>query len=82
MKNNRFFDDAECIVNKSGDLVFVNEEKIKAQSSVLKSVLKKIGANIFTGKSILNVSLPIQIFAADTNLERLCKGIAYAPLFL
>ena len=68
MKNNRFFDDAECIVNSSGDLVFVNEEKIKAQSSVLKNILKKIGANIFTGKSILNVSLPIQIFAADTNL--------------
>lgn len=81
MKNNKFFDDAECKVNSSGDLVFVNEEKIKAQSSVLKSILKKIGANIFTGKSILNVSLPIQIFAADTNLERLCKGIAYAPLF-
>jgi hypothetical protein len=55
---------------------------VKAQSSVLKNVLKRIGTNIFSGKSILNISLPIEIFASDTNLERLCKANAYAPLFL
>ena len=39
--------------------MFVNELKIKAQSSVLKTIVKKIGANIFSGKSVLNMSLPI-----------------------
>ncbi len=82
MKNDQFFDCSECIVNENGDLLFINEKKIKAQSSVLNKVLKKIGTNLFSGKSVLGVSLPIEIFASDTNLERLCKGNAYAPLFL
>jgi hypothetical protein len=70
------------VVNEHGELLFVNQQKIKAQSNVLKNVLKRIGTNFFSGKSILNVSLPIEIFSADTNLERLCKANAYAPLFL
>lgn len=45
-------------------------------------MLKTMGTNLISGKNILNVSLPIGIFAADTNLERLCKCLAYAPHFL
>lgn len=41
-----------------------------------------MGTNLFSGKNVLNVSFPIDIFAPDTNLERLCKGMAYAPHFL
>jgi hypothetical protein len=80
--NGKFFDFNECVPNDSGELVFTNQEKIKAQGGVLVGVLKRLGANILSGKSILNVSLPIEIFSPDTNLERLCKGMAYAPHFL
>lgn len=45
-------------------------------------MFKRIGAHLLTGKNVLNVSFPIEIFGTDTNLERLCKGMAYAPHFL
>jgi hypothetical protein len=77
-----FFDEDECVTNNKGDLVFTNKEKIKAQGGVILAVLRKMGSNLFSGKNVLNVSFPIEIFAADTNLERLCKGMAYAPHFL
>ena len=40
------------------------------------STLKK---NIFSGKGILNISLPVQIFNCDSNLQRLCEGLCLAP---
>ena len=47
----------------------------------MKSIVKKIGTNLFSGKSILNISLPIQIFAAETHIQRLCRALAFAPHF-
>lgn len=47
----------------------------------MKSIVKRIGTNLFSGKSILNISLPIQIFATDTHLQRLCRAFAFAPHF-
>lgn len=34
-------------------------EKIKAQSSVLKLVIKRLGKNLLAGRGIMNISLPI-----------------------
>jgi hypothetical protein len=34
------------------------------------------------GKNMQNVSFPIEILGTDTNMERLCKAMAYAPHFL
>ena len=70
------------MINEQGYLVNHNEEKIKIQSSVLKLVVQKMGRNLLSGKSILNMSLPIEIFGTDSNLSRLAKGYSYAPKFL
>jgi hypothetical protein len=48
----------------------------------LKYVLSKIAKNLLSGKSILQISLPVDIFAPETNLERFAFSMAYAPLFL
>jgi len=40
-------------------VININKALIEAQSSVLKSVLSRMGRNLFSGKSILNISLPI-----------------------
>lgn len=69
-------------MRENGDLVNINEEKINVQSSVLKLLVKRMGRNLFAGKSILNTSLPIEIFGTDSNLERLAKGYIFAPIFL
>lgn len=49
----------EWKIDQLGGLVNMNMEKIKAQSSVLKLVLKRLGKNLFSGKGIMNISLPI-----------------------
>jgi len=63
-------------------MLFINAEKIEATKSVIKYVLKKIGANIVTGKSILNISLPIDIFDTRSNLERFAQAFLFAPTYL
>jgi hypothetical protein len=72
----------EWQINAKGELINCNKEKIEAQNSVLKGVFKIIGRNLATGKSILNVSIPVQVFGDDSNLSRLCHSYGYAPLFL
>lgn len=63
-------------------MISINEAKLKAQSSVLKSVLKTISKNIFSGKSILNISLPVTVFSVESNLSLICKSYAFGPLLL
>lgn len=63
-------------------MICIDKKKIDAQNGVMKSVFKKIGKNIFGGKSILSISLPVQVFGDDSNLSRLCHSYGYAPLFL
>ena len=50
--------------SKNGGIIFINEEILNAQKGVLKFVLTKIGKNLLSGKSILNISLPVDIFSA------------------
>lgn len=39
-----------------------NEAVIKEQKRIVKLVMTRIGNNIFKGNSIMNVSLPVQLF--------------------
>ena len=41
-----------------------------------------MGLNIIQGKSIMNVSLPVEIFASHSFLERLARSFSYAPAIL
>ena len=45
-------------------------------------MLKKIGSNLLTGKSILSISLPVDIFETRSNLERVANSMVYAPFYL
>lgn len=45
-------------------MIYINQKKIDDQKGVLKFILTKIGKNILSGKSILNISLPVDIFCA------------------
>lgn len=46
----------------------MDEEKMKEQKKVLTYIIKRIGKNIFSGKGILNVSLPVDIFCVESNI--------------
>ena len=41
-----------------------------------------MGKNLIERKSILQISLPVDIFCAESNLERLVYSMTYAPKFL
>lgn len=50
-------------------LVFTNTEVINKQRNVAGYLIKNIGLNLIKGKSIMNVSLPINIFDSRSILE-------------
>ena len=43
-------------------------KKIADQKGVLKFILSQIGKNLLSGKSILGISLPVDIFSTMSNL--------------
>lgn len=49
---------------------FINHEMISKQRNVLTHMIKKIGTNIFTGKTLMNISMPINIFDCRSLLEQ------------
>lgn len=53
----------------SSGLVFKNKKIIEKQRAVMGYLLKKIGMNLLKGKSIMNVSLPINIFDVRSHIE-------------
>ena len=50
-------------------LEYINQEELKKQRGVITYLIKKIGTNLLSGKSIMNVSLPINIFDPRSALE-------------
>lgn len=52
------------------------------QKGVLKFVLTKIGKNLLSGKSVLNISLPVDIFCSMSNLELFTQSMCYAPILI
>lgn len=52
----------EWAVLAGGGLEYVDAEKMQEQKKVLTYIIKRIGKNIFSGKGILNISLPVDIF--------------------
>ena len=45
-------------------------------------MLKKIGKQILSGKSVMNISLPVEGFTPESFLERIASLTGYAPKIL
>ena len=50
-------------------LEYIDKETINKQRGILTYLIKKVGSNLLSGKSIMNVSLPIYIFDYRSLLE-------------
>ena len=61
---------------------FINKKQIEDQKGVLKFILSQVAKNLVSGKSILNISLPVDIFSSESNLERFIFSMGYAPYLL
>jgi len=52
------------------------------QKSALKLIIKQITSNLMAGKSILNMSLPVELFSDDSTLEGFAKIFGFVPYFM
>jgi len=66
----------------SDGLTFTNTNVIEKQRAVAGYMIKNIGLNLIKGKSIMNVSLPINIFDTRSILELYAWQNAYAAILL
>ncbi len=41
-----------------------------------------MGSNLLAGKSLTNISLPVEVFEVRSNLERLAYSFCLAPEYL
>ena len=63
-------------------LLYKNEEAKKKIYKTAKYLVAKMGKNILTGKSILNVSFPVFIFDKRTLHQAFCHEHRLAPYYL
>lgn len=61
----------------SGGYIFNDQEFIDDQRGMIWSFIKNIGSNIFEGKNLMNVSLPVVLFEPRSFLESLTDIWAY-----
>jgi len=66
----------------NGALIFKDKELIAKQRQVLSHMLRSMGKNLLSGKSIMTVSLPVFIFDKRSILQTMCAYYGYAPIFL
>jgi hypothetical protein len=71
----------DWVIDPNGGMKFVNRKKLDIQIDILKFMVKKIGSSLMSGKSIINISLPVIIFEKRSNLERHAYQLTYAPLY-
>jgi hypothetical protein len=49
----------DFVIDKDGGMLLVNQTKIAAQNNVIKFIMSTLKKNLFSGKGILNISLPV-----------------------
>ncbi|CAD8211443.1 unnamed protein product [Paramecium pentaurelia] len=60
-----------------GGLLYVDQIGLREQKKVFSYLLSQIGSNIASGKSIMNISLPVYVFEKQSNLQRYANSLTY-----
>jgi len=68
--------------NEKPGLLYINEEAKKKIYKTAKYLIAKMGKNILTGKSILNISFPVFIFDKRTLHQAFCHEQRLAPYYI
>lgn len=67
---------------KGDEYLFIDEEALAAQKDILKMIIKQLGSNLISGRSIMNMSLPVEIFAKFSMLETIASSLGFVPHYL
>lgn len=60
----------------------MDERILEKQKGIVKSVISQAASNVFSGQSIIGISLPVRIFEPRSLIERICDWYGFAPIFL
>lgn len=78
----RLIDDCYEVSNKNSGLVLVDKDLLEKQAKIIGYLIKKIGSNFIKGKSIMNISLPVNIFDKRTLLQVTAFEFSFAPFVI
>ena len=81
-EENTWLHDQEFVRSESASLDYTNQQVINDQRGVSTYLIKKIGVNILSGKSIMNISLPIKLFEPHSMLEKIASSFRFSPYYL
>lgn len=73
---------SDWISNKNGGFIYHNQKVLDVQKKILGYLLKRMGTNLIQGKSIMSISLPIELFDKKSHLEILANNFTFAPHYL
>lgn len=60
----------------------MDEEVLAAQKDILKMIIKQLGTNLMSGKSFMNMSLPVEIFDRKSMLDVVAESFGFVPHFM
>ena len=66
----------------NGGLLFLDHDLISKQRNVLSNIIKRMGKNLLSGKSIMGISMPVYIFSKTSMLQQMANSMGYTPIFL
>ncbi len=79
----RYYQQNFYTVDPKVGLVYHADEAIGNQRRLVFTILKQIGTNFFSGKSVMDVSFPMTVFEPFTTLERVADLCVYMdPMLL
>jgi len=70
------------VIDPSVGLIYTNYELISKQRRLVFTLLKQVGRNILSGKSIMNISFPVYVFEAYSLLDRFASLYNFVPTLL
>lgn len=68
-------------INKHGLLEWNDQKIIDSNKGIIPYVLKQLAKNIFTGKGLVAISLPVRIFQPKSLLDRIIDAWSFVPTF-
>jgi len=55
---------------------------LAAQKDILKMIIKQLSTNLLAGKSIMSMSLPVEIFDKKSMLDVIASSLGFVPHFM
>lgn len=60
-------------------MMYLIEDIVNLQRSVFQKLLKKIGTTLLSGKSVMNVSLPVCLFSNKSIIQKCANSVRCIP---